>query len=167
MKEAESRAESLQHRVAELEVGQVADRNSKIMDELRQSHDELTEQLQQLKLTGVTQAEGSMVAENEADTAALHSKVALLEAQLASAKEEALLPQLGASPDARTLQLQVRELTRVQGDLERERSELARRAAYAEAQLAEIQQYLGTNIGRYQKEILRLRQSLERVGGGR
>lgn len=70
----------------------------------------------------------------------------------------------------------------MQGELERERSELARRAAYAEAQLAEMQQYLGTlhycliasaishdcallspgtSIGKYQKEILRLRQSLE------
>ena len=34
------------------------------------------------------------------------------------------------------------------------------RSTYAEEQLAEIQKYLSTNIGRYQKEILRLRERL-------
>ena len=58
------------------------------------------------------------------------------------------------------LEMQVRELTSTQGQLERERSVLKRRCVDAEEQLAAIQGYLGTHIGRYQKEILRLRERL-------
>ena len=105
-------------------------------------------------------------AELEAEVQGLRRQLEATEAKLAAAEESAALPKLGGSYDAQKLQLQVRELTHVQAGLERERSELARRAAYAEAQLAEMQSYLGTNIGKYQKEILRLRQSLERAGGG-
>ena len=105
----------------------------------------------------VREMEESLLAMTEDREAALQAK--------AAAEQKAQPPQLGGPANARKLQVQVRELTRLQGDLERERSELARRAAYAEAQLAEIQQYLGTNIGKYQREILRLRHSLGQAGG--
>ena len=39
------------------------------------------------------------------------------------------------------------------------------RAAHSEEQLAEMQKYLATNVGRYQKEILRLRDQLGKGGG--
>ena len=63
-------------------------------------------------------------------------------------------------PKLLNLQLQVRELVASQALLERERSQLVQRAAHSEEQLAEMQKYLSTNIGRYQKEILRLREKL-------
>ena len=63
-------------------------------------------------------------------------------------------------PKLLNLQLQVRELVASQALLERERSQLVQRAAHSEEQLAEMQKYLSTNIGRYQKEILRLRDQL-------
>ena len=39
------------------------------------------------------------------------------------------------------------------------------RAAHSEEQLAEMQKYLATNVGRYQKEILRLRDQLGKGSG--
>ena len=55
------------------------------------------------------------------------------------------------------LKLQLRELEAYQAQLERERSELTRRATYAEEQLKAMQQYVDTHLGKYQKEIMRLR----------
>jgi len=166
---ADARAEQLQARVAELEAGREAESNSKLVEELRGSQESLLAQIEQLRENGDNphgDATAKSKAEAEAEVQALRHQVEELENKLAAADERAQLPLLGGSYDAQKLQLQVRELTRVQGELERERTELARRAAYAEAQLAEMQQYLGTNIGKYQKEILRLRQSLERASVG-
>ena len=71
----------------------------------------------------------------------------------------------GASADVRMLRLQVSELEGYQVKLERERSELARRAAAAEAQLASMQQYIELNLTKYQQEIQRLRQQIAEGGG--
>ena len=71
----------------------------------------------------------------------------------------------GASADVRMLRLQVSELEGYQVKLERERSELARRAAAAEAQLASMQQYIELNLAKYQHEIRRLRQQIAEGGG--
>ena len=83
-------------------------------------------------------------------------------AQLASQSAGAGGPGGGGAvgPKLLNLQLQVRELVASQALLERERSQLLQRAAHSEEQLAEMQKYLSTNIGRYQKEILRLRDQL-------
>ena len=50
--------------------------------------------------------------------------------------------------------------------LEAERSALKMRSTSAEEQLAELQGAMASNILRYQKEILRLRQQLHERGGG-
>ena len=92
----------------------------------------------------------------------LQQQLAELAAQLASAGSGGGGGGGGAAvgPKLLNLQLQVRELVASQALLERERSQLVQRATHSEEQLAEIQKYLSTNIGRYQKEILRLRDQL-------
>ena len=92
----------------------------------------------------------------------LQQQLAELAAQLASAGSGGGGGGGGAAvgPNLLNLQLQVRELVASQALLERERSQLVQRAAHSEEQLAEMQKYLSTNIGRYQKEILRLRDQL-------
>ena len=93
----------------------------------------------------------------------LQQQLAELAAQLASAGSGGGGGGGGGAavgPKLLNLQLQVRELVASQALLERERSQLVQRAAHSEEQLAEMQKYLSTNIGRYQKEILRLRDQL-------
>ena len=51
----------------------------------------------------------------------------------------------------------MRELEAYQAQLERERSELKRRALNAEEQLVAMQSYVDENLGKYQREIVRLR----------
>lgn len=64
----------------------------------------------------------------------------------------------------RELKWKVAEHTQSEAALERERTEMKRRAFAAEDQLAELQRYLSVNIARYQKEILRLREMLKAKG---
>jgi len=64
----------------------------------------------------------------------------------------------------RELKWKVAEHTQSEAALERERTEMKRRAYAAEDQLEELQRYLSTNIARYQKEILRLREMLKAKG---
>ncbi|KAM3917671.1 coiled-coil domain-containing protein 78 [Leptodactylus fuscus] len=53
---------------------------------------------------------------------------------------------------------QLREFTHsTQEDLEKERSQLLARAAVAEEQVAELQEYVDKHLGRYKQEIMRLR----------
>jgi len=99
----------------------------------------------------------------------LREQIANLEAQLDLAGAGAGRAAVGAggggaSADVRMLRLQVSELEGYQVKLERERSELARRAAAAEAQLASMQQYIELNLAKYQHEIRRLRQQIAEGG---
>ena len=61
------------------------------------------------------------------------------------------------SESVRVLRIQIRELETYQAQLERERSEYSSKARNLEAQLEAMQQYVNENLGRYQREILRLR----------
>ena len=54
------------------------------------------------------------------------------------------------------MRVQISELEAHQAQLERERSQLMRRTASAEAQLQEMQEFVDTNLAKYQAEILRL-----------
>lgn len=155
-RESDERAQRLQERVAELEGGVEREEESRaLVEELRASQEALLAQIEQLRQGG----DMGRVAESAGEVKALRMRLESTEAKLSVAEERIHLPVLGGSFDAQRLQLHVRELTRVQGELERERTELTRRAVHAEAQLAEMQQYLTSNIGRYQKEILRLRRA--------
>jgi len=159
-RESDERAERLQRRVAELEG---SENNSKLVNDLRASQEELLSQLQQLRLSsasGSDMATANRMEATLAEVQTLRCKLGDMEAKLAVAEERLHLPQLGGNIRTQQLQLQVRELTRLQGELERERTELTRRAVHAEAQLEEMQQYINANIGRYQKEILRLRKQV-------
>ena len=89
----------------------------------------------------------------------LRAQIAQLEQQLTSVGGGG-----GGGGDSKLFKLQIRELESYQSQLERERSELARKAATAEAQLKAMQEYVDTNLGRYQKEIVRLRQLLDGSG---
>lgn len=110
------------------------------------------------------------LAGQQKNSAALSKEKAELSEQLASASasEQELRDQIAsleaeasepAASEVRSLRVQKAELLTAHAKLERERSELIRRATFAEEQLAQIQNYLSTNITRYQKEILRLRDS--------
>jgi predicted RNase H-like nuclease (RuvC/YqgF family) len=91
--------------------------------------------------------------EKESENEQLRAQIGALEEQLAA---------FGADPgDVKLLRLQVKELEGYQGQLEAERSQLKRRAAYAEEQLKEVQRYLDSTLGKYQREILKLRQELQ------
>ncbi|XP_043945232.1 coiled-coil domain-containing protein 78 [Protopterus annectens] len=99
-----------------------------------------------------------------------------LEAQLQQAKDKVRIvetsvviisfPQLGSSGKLgeeawAEIRKQLREFTHsTQEDLERERAQLLTRAAMAEEQLLELQEYVDKHLARYKQEILRLRKLL-------
>ena len=64
----------------------------------------------------------------------------------------------GPAGEAAALRFQVRELEGSMAQLEAERCALKMRSTSAEEQLSELQGAMSSNILRYQKEILRLRQ---------
>ena len=63
----------------------------------------------------------------------------------------------GGSSKVMLYRIQIRELESQLGQLESERSALARRATFAEEQLSAMQAYVDDNLGKYQREIVRLR----------
>ena len=115
------------------------------------------------------------VAELQRQVAALSAERAELQRQLDEAKTTAEPPFptedgqaartiAARNGELRELRWKARELVESQASLERERSELKRRAMAAEEQLAEMQRFLPQHIGKYQKEIVRLRESLKARG---
>ena len=169
-----ARSHKLQARVIELEAAVPAQENARLVAQLRKTQAELIEQLTALQSEGGLEplrapssapapaAERSSLvadegldrlriteAQRENDT--LKAQVQELEEQLAS---------FGSIGDVRFLKVQVKELEGYQLQLERERSELKRRAAFAEEQLKEYERKVESNLARYQKEIIKLRQQL-------
>ena len=175
--EEAGRAERLHRRVDELEAAVPAARNAELVVELRRTQEELIQQLtalkgeggldplpasqQQLDVAAPAGLEADAVHLNDAahgESDDLRAQIRVLERQL----DEQRVPSMDCAggsvegSDARHLRIQIRELEAYQAQLERERSEYARRAAYAEEQLNAMQAYVDENLGKYQREILRL-----------
>jgi len=154
------------------------------VDAYAQQKNEMTDQGEALQKLHA--ADAALVSEQEFDVKRIKHRLTEVErqnAELTSQLEEARLARSpafevaagdkgrgkgrgGSYSDAQVsaLQVQVRQLTFTQAELERERSELKRRSTSAEQQLEEMQSYLASNISKYQKEILRLRQALTKSG---
>ena len=175
-----STEERLQSRVDELEVAVPATKNAELVNQLRRTQAELIAQLTELKSEGgldplpsgpalstsssaaALAAPGSLVALAQAEKEELQKQIAQLEQQLEEAKKGSSRPSSAGgsgSKDVKYLSLQVRELEAELGRLERERSVLTRRATYAEEQLSAMQTYVDTYMGKYQTEIMRLKQA--------
>ena len=124
---------------------------------LKETQGELIEELEKLR-AGDDRAEAA----ERAQLPQLRLENENLQQQLSELAGQLAVGGGGATttPKLLGLQVQVRELTSAQALLERERSQLVQRAAHAEAQLTEMQKYLSSNLGRYQKEIMRLRDQL-------
>lgn len=124
---------------------------------LKETQGELIEELEKLR-AGDDRAEAA----ERAQLPQLRLENENLQQQLSELAGQLAVGGGGATttPKLLGLQVQVRELTSAQSLLERERSQLVQRAAHAEAQLTEMQKYLSSNLGRYQKEIMRLRDQL-------
>ena len=182
------RAESLQERVHELEAAVPAHENARLVSQLQRTQAELIKELTELQSAGGLEplrargrTPGSKpatagragapggedmlmiddgldklrVTEATRENEALKQHVAALEEQLGT---------FGSLDDVRLLRFQVNELEASQIKLEKERSELKRRTAFAEEQLKEVQAYVDANLGRYQREIVKLRQILAKAG---
>jgi hypothetical protein len=160
--------------VDELEAAVPAARNAELVAELRRTQEELIQQLTALKGEGgldplASQLDVAASVGLEADAVRLNdaahsenddlrSQIRVLE-RLLDEQRVSSMDCAGGSlegSDARHLRIQIRELEAYQAELERERSEYARRAAYAEEQLNAMQSYVDDNLVKYQREILRL-----------
>ena len=172
-----TRSQKLQERVIELEAAVQAQENARLVAQLRKTQAELIDQLTALQSEGgleplkappsaptPTAERSSFVAdegldrlrisEAQKENDALKAQVQELEEQLAS---------FGSIGDVRLLRVQVKELEGYQLQLERERSELKRWAAFAEEQLKQYEHKVENNLGRYQQEIIKLRQQLKQA----
>jgi len=174
-REAKAHAEAMELRAKTLQ---------QTVDAYAQQKNEMTDQGEALQKLHA--ADAALVSEQEFDVKRIKHRLTEVErqnAELTSQLEEARLARSpafevaagdkgrgkgrgGSYSDAQVsaLQVQVRQLTFTQAELERERSELKRRSTSAEQQLEEMQSYLASNISKYQKEILRLRQALTKSG---
>ena len=94
--------------------------------------------------------------------AAANEEVRTLRRDKAALQAEMERAGLGEARELQLLKMRLREMDALFGQLEAERSSLARRAAGAEEQLSQLQGAMTQNLARYQKEILRLRSEKQR-----
>ena len=132
-------------------VREVADESEATQRELLHQIRELTMQKEELGKQSEQQAQSST------ETLALRTENERLRTELARSDAAA---GGGAGPAGETaaLRFQVRELESSMAQVEAERCALKMRSTSAEEQLSELQGAMSSNILRYQKEILRLRQ---------
>jgi hypothetical protein len=187
--EHSDRADRLQKRVNELDKAVPAARNAELVAQLRTTQAELIQQLTALKgeggldplvpvaaqmrpLTGASGASeaGGLTALMRRENDELRDQLVALQTKLEKVRSGSRPPTGGSetpaeggggsSSQVRVLKLQVRELEGYQAQLERERSELNRRAIYAEEQLKMLQEELNRKLAMYQREIMSLKKSL-------
>ena len=139
-----------------MSVREVADESEATQRELLRQIRELTMQKEELGKQSEQQAQSTT------ETRALRAENERLRTELARSDAAAGGGAGGGgggpAGEAAALRFQVRELEGSMAQLEAERCALKMRSTSAEEQLSELQGAMSSNILRYQKEILRLRQ---------
>ena len=131
-------------------------------DDSKARQQELLHQIRELTLQKEELArQGEQQAQSTTETRALRAenerlKLALARSDAAAGGDAA--ERVGSGGETAALRFQVRELESSMAQLEAERCALKMRSTSAEEQLSEMQGAMASNILRYQKEILRLRQ---------
>ena len=182
------RAARLDRRVVELDAAVPAAKNAELVAQLRRTQVELIEQLTALKGEGgldplqppqlpasvdeaaAGEEPAGLIELAKRENEELRFQLEKLNKKLKKLQEEGVKsgsrppsaerPSSGLPRDVQMLRLQIKELESYQSQLERERSELKRRAMMAEEQLKQMQQYVDANLGKYQAEIVRLKEQL-------